>query len=186
MYLVLGPSTALYGSFLKSCTCTVTYKAVGTIWRYLLKPPQRWQGPDHCPLWLFSGLLQPLDLNSHSLRVAQPTLRDVSRRSQILCKVRKETERRETKQIQTKRTLSNPNDTKRNEINRNERKHIKNNAMRFSFHLRTCLLSAKLKARRGLFLACCRLDPMFLSFKSALIFLSTCTVLNFVDYEKRR
>ena len=48
---VLGPSTALYEPFLKHCT--LTYKAVGTIWRALSKPPQRRQGPDLCPLWLF-------------------------------------------------------------------------------------------------------------------------------------
>ena len=48
--LVLGPSTALYEPFLKHCT--LTNKAVGTIWRALSKPPQRRQGPDLCPLWL--------------------------------------------------------------------------------------------------------------------------------------
>ena len=36
--LVLGPSTALYEPFLKHCT--LTNKAVGTIWRALSKPPQ--------------------------------------------------------------------------------------------------------------------------------------------------
>ena len=46
--LVLGPSTALYEPFLKHCT--LTNKAVGTIWRALSKPPQRRQGPDLCPL----------------------------------------------------------------------------------------------------------------------------------------
>ena len=51
--LVLGPSTALYGPFLKHCT--LTNKAVGTIWRALSKPPQRRQGPDLCPLWLLVG-----------------------------------------------------------------------------------------------------------------------------------
>ena len=50
---VLGPSTALYEPFLKHCT--LTYKAVGTIWRALSKPPQRRQGPDLCPLWLLVG-----------------------------------------------------------------------------------------------------------------------------------
>ena len=48
--LVLGPSTTLYGPFLKHCT--LTNKAVGTIWRALSKPPQRRQGPDLRPLWL--------------------------------------------------------------------------------------------------------------------------------------
>ena len=51
--LVLGPSTALYEPFLKNCT--LTNKAVGTIWRALSKPPQRRQGPDLCPLWLLVG-----------------------------------------------------------------------------------------------------------------------------------
>ena len=51
--LVLGPSTALYEPFLKHCT--LTNKAVGTIWRVLSKPPQRRQGPDLCPLWLLVG-----------------------------------------------------------------------------------------------------------------------------------
>ena len=51
--LVLGPSTALYRSFLEHCT--LTNKAVGTIWRDLSKPPQRRQGPDTRPLWLLVG-----------------------------------------------------------------------------------------------------------------------------------
>ena len=51
--IVLGPSTALYEPFLKHCT--LTNKAVGTIWRALSKPPQRRQGPDLCPLWLLVG-----------------------------------------------------------------------------------------------------------------------------------
>ena len=51
--LVLGPSTALYKPFLKHCT--LTNKAVGTIWRALSKPLQRRQGPDLCPLWLLVG-----------------------------------------------------------------------------------------------------------------------------------
>ena len=50
---MLGPSTALYEPFLKHCT--LTNKAVGTIWRALSKPPQRRQGPDLCPLWLLVG-----------------------------------------------------------------------------------------------------------------------------------
>ena len=53
--LVLGPSTAFYEPFLKHCT--LTNKAVGTIWRALSKPPQRRQGPDLCPLWLLVGTL---------------------------------------------------------------------------------------------------------------------------------
>ena len=51
--LVLGPSTALYKPFLKHCT--LTNKAVGTIWQALSKPPQRRQGPDLRPLWLLVG-----------------------------------------------------------------------------------------------------------------------------------
>ena len=35
--------------------CTLTNKAVGTIWRALSKPPQRGKGPDLCPLWLLVG-----------------------------------------------------------------------------------------------------------------------------------
>ena len=50
---MLGPSTALYRHFLKHCT--LTNKAVGTIWRTLSKPPQRRQCPDLCPLWLLVG-----------------------------------------------------------------------------------------------------------------------------------
>ena len=51
--LVLGPCTALCRLFLKHCT--LTYKAVGTIWRTLPTPPQRRQGPDLRPLWLLVG-----------------------------------------------------------------------------------------------------------------------------------
>ena len=51
--LVICPSTALYRPFLKHCT--LTNKAVGTIWRALSKPPQRRQGPDPRPLWLLVG-----------------------------------------------------------------------------------------------------------------------------------
>ena len=50
---VVGPSRALYRSFLKHCT--LINKAVGTIWRHLSKPPQRRQGPDPRPLWLLVG-----------------------------------------------------------------------------------------------------------------------------------
>ena len=46
-------STALYRSFLEHCT--LTNKAVGTIWRDLSKPPQRIQGPDPRPLWMLGG-----------------------------------------------------------------------------------------------------------------------------------
>ena len=48
--LVLGPFTALNRLFLKHCT--LTNKAMGTIWWALSKPPQRRQCPDLCPLWL--------------------------------------------------------------------------------------------------------------------------------------
>ena len=51
--LVLGPSTALYRSF--RTHCILTNKAVGTIWPDLSKPPQRRQGPDPRPLWLWVG-----------------------------------------------------------------------------------------------------------------------------------
>ena len=51
--LVLGPCTALCRLFLKHCT--LSNKAVGTIWRALSKPPQRRQGPDLRPLWLLVG-----------------------------------------------------------------------------------------------------------------------------------
>ena len=51
--LVLGPGTALYIPFLKHCT--LTNMAIGTIWRALSKPPQRWQGPDLRILWLLVG-----------------------------------------------------------------------------------------------------------------------------------
>ena len=50
---MLGPCTALYRLFLKHCT--LTNKAVGTIWRTLSKPPQRRQGSDLRPLWLLVG-----------------------------------------------------------------------------------------------------------------------------------
>ena len=46
--LVLGLSTALHRSFLERCT--LTDKAVWTIWRGFSKHHQRWQGPDHPPL----------------------------------------------------------------------------------------------------------------------------------------
>ena len=50
--LVLCPFTALYRSFLTRCT--LTNKAVGTIWRALFKSPQRCQGPDPRPLLIVS------------------------------------------------------------------------------------------------------------------------------------
>ena len=71
--LVLGPFTALYRSFLKRCT--LTNKAVGTIWRALSKPPQRRQGPDPRPLWLLVGTPSAFGPElAYRLRVAQPTL----------------------------------------------------------------------------------------------------------------
>ena len=74
--LVLGPFTALYRSFLKRCT--LTNKAVGTIWRALSKPPQRRQGPDPRPLWLLVGTPSAFRPElAYRLRVAQPTLVDV-------------------------------------------------------------------------------------------------------------
>ena len=51
--LELGTCTALYRPFLKHCT--LTNKAVGTIWRALFKPPQRRQGPDLRLLWFLVG-----------------------------------------------------------------------------------------------------------------------------------
>ena len=74
--LVLGPLTALYRSFLKRCT--LTNKAVGTIWRALSKPPQRRQGPDPRSLWLLVGTPSAFGPElAYRLRVAQPTLMDV-------------------------------------------------------------------------------------------------------------
>ena len=76
--LVLGPFTASYISFLKRCT--LTNKAVGTIWRALSKPPQRRQGPDPRPLWLLVGTPSAFEPElAYRLRVAQPTLMDVTR-----------------------------------------------------------------------------------------------------------
>ena len=76
--LVLGPFTALYRSFLKRCT--LTNKAVGTIWRVLSKPHQRRQGPDPRPLWLLVGTPSAFGPElAHRLRVAQPTLMDFTR-----------------------------------------------------------------------------------------------------------
>ena len=76
--LVLGPFTALYRSFLKRCT--LTNKAVGTIWRALSKSPQRRQGPDPRPLWLLVGTHSAFGSElAYRLRVAQHTLMDVTR-----------------------------------------------------------------------------------------------------------
>ena len=74
--LVLGPFTALYRSFLKRCT--LTNKAVGTIWRALSKPPQRRHDPDPHPLCLLVGTPSAFGPElAYGLRVAQPTLMDV-------------------------------------------------------------------------------------------------------------
>ena len=76
--LVLGPFTALYRSFLKRCT--LTNKAVGTIWRALPKHPQRCQGPDPRPLWLLVGTPSAFEPElAYRLHVAQPPLMDVTR-----------------------------------------------------------------------------------------------------------
>ena len=75
--LVLGPFIACYRSFLKRCT--LTNKAVWTIWRALSKPPQRRQGPDPRPLWLLVGTPSVFGPElAYRLRVAQPNLMDVS------------------------------------------------------------------------------------------------------------
>ena len=76
--LVLGHFTALYRLFLKRCT--LTNKAVGTIWRALSKPRQRRQGPDPRPLWLLVETPSAFGPElAYRLRVAQPTLMDVTR-----------------------------------------------------------------------------------------------------------
>ena len=76
--LELGPFTALYRSFLKRCT--LTNKAIGTIWRALSKPPQRRQGPDPRPLCLLVRNYSVFGPElAYRLRVAQPTLMDVTR-----------------------------------------------------------------------------------------------------------
>ena len=74
--LLPGPFTVLYRSFLKHCT--LTNKAVWTIWRALSKPPQRRQGPDPRHFWLLVGT--PSDFGpelAYRLRKAQPTLMNV-------------------------------------------------------------------------------------------------------------
>ena len=81
--LVLGPFTALYRSFLKRCT--LTNKAVGTIWRILSKPPRKRQDPDPRPLWLLVGTPSAFGPElAYRLRVAQPTLIYVTRCFDIL------------------------------------------------------------------------------------------------------
>ena len=71
--LVLGPFTALYRAFLKRCT--LTNKALGTIWRALSKPHQKRQGPDPRPLWLLVRTPSAFGHEpAYRLHVAQPTL----------------------------------------------------------------------------------------------------------------
>ena len=75
--LMLGPFTALYRSFLKRCT--LTNKAVGTLWRALCKPPQRRQGPDPRPLWMLVGTPSAFGPElAYRMCVAQLSLIDVS------------------------------------------------------------------------------------------------------------
>ena len=74
--LVLGPFTALYRSFLKRCT--LTNKAVRTIWRALSKPPQRRQSPYSHPLWLLVGTPSALRPEiAYRLHIAQSSLMGV-------------------------------------------------------------------------------------------------------------
>ena len=70
--LVLGPSTVLYIPFLNHCT--LTNKAVGTIWRAFSKPPQRRQGPDLRPLELLVGTPKAIrpELASRRAEHSQP------------------------------------------------------------------------------------------------------------------
>ena len=63
--LALGPFTALYRPFLKHCT--LTNKAVGTIW-----PPQRRQSPDLRPLWLLVGTPSAMSSLSAGQSIACP------------------------------------------------------------------------------------------------------------------
>ena len=76
--LVLGPCTALHKPFLKHCT--LTNKAVGTIWWASSKPPQRRQGPDLRPLWLLVGTPSAIRLElafswaEHSLPYSDVTI----------------------------------------------------------------------------------------------------------------
>ena len=69
---MLGPFTALYRPLLKHCT--LTNKAVGTMWRVLSKPPQRRQGPDLCLLWLLVGTLSAIRPELASSRVGHSRL----------------------------------------------------------------------------------------------------------------
>ena len=76
--LVLGSLTALYRSFLKRCT--LTNKAIWTIWRALYKPLQTRQGTDPRPLWLLVGTPSAFGPElAHRVRVVQPSLTDVTR-----------------------------------------------------------------------------------------------------------
>ena len=76
--LVLGPCTTLYRPFSKHCT--LTNKAVGTIWRALSKPSQSRQDPDLRPLWLLVGTpsaIRPelaFSRSEHSLSYSDVTL----------------------------------------------------------------------------------------------------------------
>ena len=75
---VLVPFTALYRSFLERCT--LTNKAVGTLWRALSKPPQRRQCLDPRPLWLLVGTTSAVGPElAYRLCIAQPFLMDVTR-----------------------------------------------------------------------------------------------------------
>ena len=65
----------VYRSFLTRCT--LTNKAVGTIWRALSQPPQRRQGPDPRPFWLPVGTSAFGPELACRLPVAHPTLMDV-------------------------------------------------------------------------------------------------------------
>ena len=57
--------------------CTLTNKAVGTIWRALYKLPQRRQCPDPRPLWVLVKTPSAFGLQlAYRLLVAQPTLMD--------------------------------------------------------------------------------------------------------------
>ena len=70
--LMIGPSTAMYRYFIKHCT--LTNKAVGTIWRDLSKHPQRRQGPDPRPLWFLVGTPLVLGLELASRRAEHSLL----------------------------------------------------------------------------------------------------------------
>ena len=73
---MFGPFTVLYRSFLNRCT--LTDKAVDTIWRALSKPPQRRQGPYPRPLWLLVRTPSTFGHElAYTLSVAQLILMDV-------------------------------------------------------------------------------------------------------------